>query len=134
MTHFVKYLVGSVSSSEVAFGPGELTWINEEAEIDSKHRIVLEKLKVLGLDDTISSDFINKCLRQHNGDVENSVSVCKNFVRFRRSVGWGLRVSKEDISETALRSGMHWLLGDRHGRGCVAMITKSLLNKRVILY
>lgn len=117
MTHFVKYLVGAVSSSEVAFGPGELTWIYEAAEIDAKHKEVLEKLILLGLGEVMSADFIKKCLRQHNGDVENTVSVCKNFVSFRRTAGWGLRVSKGDISEQALRSGMHWLLGDRHGRG-----------------
>lgn len=65
----------------------------------------------------IGSDFIEKCLYFTGGDISLAVVACRRLLNFRTSVGWPLCLPlPTDGDAGAMRSGLFYLLTDRHGR------------------
>jgi hypothetical protein len=64
-------------------------------------------------------NFLLQCLRSRSGIYEEALMVARNFLAFRRSVGWPLRLKASDVSGGPLESGAHWVLPgkDKEGRG-----------------
>lgn len=118
MASIVGYLGSAFSSTSGSLALGDQVW-NDKNLYDLKKEVehVLENENEnenqLHIKEQLPPFFIEKSLRQGSGDVKHSVLVCKRFLDFRKREKWPIILNIKDINMEALKSGMHWLFGDR---------------------
>mmetsp|Transcript_24782 Transcript_24782/g.56019 ORF Transcript_24782/g.56019 Transcript_24782/m.56019 type:complete len:286 (-) Transcript_24782:320-1177(-) len=58
---------------------------------------------------SLPDGFLEKCLVYQSSDPERAETIIEGFLRFRTEARWSFRIPADEV-ETALRSGLHWLL------------------------